>query len=202
MKQRHGFTIVELVIVMTIAVILLTVAVVATSRIQADSRNKERQADVESIVQALESHYTREIRDNAGNLIKHAGSYYPLAGTSTTGFSVPEQLFSEVMSSSLKAPGQSTVSLSTVSGAVCGSGSTASRCNINASTLANQLSLDGLVNTNSYIYYPVTGAGNILCTVQYGNNSSNPGCRQFRIYYATEGVSGAMEMKMVEGKRK
>ncbi len=56
--RRRGFTIVELVIVITIMAILLTLGVVNLRSAQANARDTERKTDIESIAQHLETYYT------------------------------------------------------------------------------------------------------------------------------------------------
>jgi prepilin-type N-terminal cleavage/methylation domain-containing protein len=55
---RRGFTIVELIIVITIVGILLTLAVVSLNGTQAKARDDERRTDIQSIATTLESVYT------------------------------------------------------------------------------------------------------------------------------------------------
>jgi len=56
--RRRGFTIVELVIVITIMAIMLTLGVVNLRGSQANGRDTERKTDIESIAQHLETYYT------------------------------------------------------------------------------------------------------------------------------------------------
>ena len=54
---RRGFTIVELIITITIMGILLTLAVVNVNSTQIQARDTERKVDIESIANALEGYY-------------------------------------------------------------------------------------------------------------------------------------------------
>jgi prepilin-type N-terminal cleavage/methylation domain-containing protein len=57
MKQRAGFTVIELLITITIMVILLTIAVVNLRGNEASARDVKRTSDVATIAQQLESYY-------------------------------------------------------------------------------------------------------------------------------------------------
>lgn len=54
MKQKRGFTLIELIVVITISLILTTIAMVSYTGVQARARDGRRIADVEKIRQALE----------------------------------------------------------------------------------------------------------------------------------------------------
>ena len=54
MRARNGFTIVELVIVMTIMAILLALALVNISGSQVHGRDAKRKADAEAIAHGIE----------------------------------------------------------------------------------------------------------------------------------------------------
>lgn len=56
--MKRGFTIVELIITITIMGILLTLAVVSVNSTQLQARDAERKTDVESVQAYLESYYT------------------------------------------------------------------------------------------------------------------------------------------------
>lgn len=81
---RRGFTIVELIIVITIIGILLTLAVVSLNGSQEKARDDERKADIQSIAQHLEALYTSGIptTDNAPFITNQFGN--PSAEISTT----------------------------------------------------------------------------------------------------------------------
>lgn len=69
---RRGFTVVELVITITIMGILLTLAVVSLNTSQANARDAERKADAESIALHLESFYT-----TTDSALTQSGNVYP-----------------------------------------------------------------------------------------------------------------------------
>lgn len=56
-KNRSGFTIVEVTIVVTIIAILAAISIVAYSRVQADARDAERASKMRIIADALEKYY-------------------------------------------------------------------------------------------------------------------------------------------------
>ena len=56
--KRRGFTIVELIITITIMGILLTLAIVNVGTTQAKARDNERKGDIDAISSALEDFYT------------------------------------------------------------------------------------------------------------------------------------------------
>jgi prepilin-type N-terminal cleavage/methylation domain-containing protein len=78
--RRRGFTIVELIIVITIMAILMTLGVVNLRGSQAGGRDTERKTDVESIAQHLESYYTSgtdvsTVSSCTGGTITHDGLF-------------------------------------------------------------------------------------------------------------------------------
>lgn len=72
MGSRSGFTIVELMVTVTVLVILLTVAVVRLTSTQAGSRDQEREADISALATALESFYQNG--SSSGSIPR---GYYP-----------------------------------------------------------------------------------------------------------------------------
>lgn len=57
MRTWRGFTVVELVVVMTIMAILLVVGIVSLAHIQSNGRDAERTSDAENIARGLERYY-------------------------------------------------------------------------------------------------------------------------------------------------
>jgi prepilin-type N-terminal cleavage/methylation domain-containing protein len=67
MKHRAGFTLVELLITMTVMTILLVLAVVNLRSNEASARDEERKTDISVIAQQLENYYEAEVdAANAG----------------------------------------------------------------------------------------------------------------------------------------
>lgn len=72
MSLRDGFTLVEIMITITIMAILMAVGTVSISGLQAQARDKERQTDVETIARGLEQRYQNGnpyIKDNSADLL-------------------------------------------------------------------------------------------------------------------------------------
>lgn len=69
MKRNAGFTLVELLITMTVMVILLVLVVVSLRSNQANARDEERKTDVGVIAQQIESYY------EAGTPTTNPGQY-------------------------------------------------------------------------------------------------------------------------------
>ncbi|KUK79545.1 MAG: hypothetical protein XD95_0310 [Microgenomates bacterium 39_7] len=82
MKKRSGFTLLELLIVITIIGILTSLAMVSYSSAQRRARDSQRQADLKAIQNALEQYYA----DHDGNYpssvddCNHPGEEYLPAG--------------------------------------------------------------------------------------------------------------------------
>lgn len=70
-KQKHGFTIIELLIVIVIIAILAAITLVAYNNIQARARDAQRMQDIKTLAKALEEYY-----------IDH--NSYPTCGGSTS----------------------------------------------------------------------------------------------------------------------
>ena len=79
--RRRGFTIIELVITITIMAILLTLGVVSLSGTQKNARDSERKSDISTIALNLESYYLSGTdsstisQDCTGGIISHDGIY-------------------------------------------------------------------------------------------------------------------------------
>lgn len=59
MKNRHGFTIVELTITVAIIAILAAISIVVYSKVQIDTRNTDRSSKIDIITGALEKYYSK-----------------------------------------------------------------------------------------------------------------------------------------------
>ncbi len=77
MKRNAGFTLVELLITMTVMTILLVLAVVNLRSNEANARDEERKTDVSNIAKQLESYY------EAGTDTNDPGVYPPTADVNT-----------------------------------------------------------------------------------------------------------------------
>lgn len=58
-RGSRGFTIVEIAVAVTVVAILITIAAIGITRIQAQSRDSERQASAQIIAEALEKYYDK-----------------------------------------------------------------------------------------------------------------------------------------------
>lgn len=59
-KLKKAFTLVELMVVITVIAILMTIAIVSFTRIQKQARDTKRKADMRTIATALQAYYTEQ----------------------------------------------------------------------------------------------------------------------------------------------
>jgi len=167
---RRGFTIVELIIVITIMGILLILGVVNLRGSQANARDSERKADVEAIALNFEKYYS------VGNYeLGRAGGTYP---GSTTGGGTNSGLLAIVTDmdpKSLVAPGHTDLSYVSYIPAVC-----TGTCNQTTAGVNPQPTID------NYVYQPLQADGTLCTTVTQG-------CRKFNIFYKLEVASVSTE---------
>jgi prepilin-type N-terminal cleavage/methylation domain-containing protein len=156
MKRRAGFTLVELLITISIMVILLLLTVVSLRGNQAAARDEERKSDALAIAQQLEAYY-RSGSDSSGPYTYKAGQYPPtIYINSESGIT---SALRDIDPNVLRAPD---VALSsTMSFTV-------------ATSTATQTP-----DTNTYIYQPIDRSG-ALC------NYDGDYCSKFTIYYMLE----------------
>jgi prepilin-type N-terminal cleavage/methylation domain-containing protein len=57
-KLKKGFTLVELMVVITVIAILMTIAIVSFTRIQKQARDTKRKADIRTLQTALQAYFT------------------------------------------------------------------------------------------------------------------------------------------------
>lgn len=134
---RWGFTVVELVVILTVMSILIGLSVIAMGAVEVDSRDNERRVDVESIAIYLESMYSE------GDALM--GSHYP-AATSIT--KIEE---SNIGQRALRAPGV------TISQPI----------SLIPATNSNQTTEGVLPQptVDTYVYQPISSDGSALCTL-------------------------------------
>ena len=159
--MRRGFTIVELVITITIMGILLTLAVVNLSSTQANSRDAERAGDVESLALNLEGYYTNE----DPNIYESGGSY---PGTISMTNEQITTILLDLDPKNSRAPGVSVDDPISVVAATTAS--------LNTASIQPQPTKENDV----YVYQPLTQTGT-LCT-----DPALTDCRRFNIYYFQE----------------
>lgn len=159
---QRGFTVVELIITITIMGILLLLAVVNVGATQARARDDERTSDVETIAVQLESYYRDG--DDTSTLLNR----YPTTDITTSAAKMKAAL-RDIDLKSLQAPGI-TNPTQTFIAATNGTQSTSG--------------VEPQPTTNQYVYQPILGdgTGTTLCTGTAGTED----CRKFNIYYRTE----------------
>jgi prepilin-type N-terminal cleavage/methylation domain-containing protein len=188
--KRRGFTIVELVVVMTIMAILLGLGIFGLQKSQADARDAERRSDVEAMSRGLEERYKN------GNPVawaddgSHKAGQYPgvnemfhVAGWGKTdwhyyygdltGKGYWEEEFAGVTRASFVAPNGKYIGMDCVW--YCQPAGTASQIWDAINAEGNKAG-DG-VRDGRYVYEPVDANGNICCCT---------GCVRFDIYYLNE----------------
>jgi prepilin-type N-terminal cleavage/methylation domain-containing protein len=173
MHRRAGFTLVELLITITIMVILMTLAVFSLRSVQANARDEKRKTDITTIARGLEQRYTNG-NPKATALTINRGEYPSVAefqhaqGVSQATYT-PTQITGGYMLELL--PGTTKDSLIPP-----GSGSFSpictSSCSVETSSVYN-----AATTISKYIYEPITSA-NALCLTT--------GCVRYNLYYRTE----------------
>lgn len=158
--KRRGFTIIELIIVVTIMGILLTIGVVNLRGSQANGRDAERKVDVDTIALHLETYYTSGIDGTA-----HTASYPSTALTATTASMI--QYLRDIDTKSITAPGVTDPTLTFIS------------ATNNTQTTAGVLPQPTI---NQYVYQPLQNDGT-LCTL------NTQECRKFNLYYKLENAT-------------
>jgi len=154
---RRGFTIVELIITITVMGILLLLAVVNIGSTQANARDEERKADIEAISNSLERFYKTGTDDST------TFNRYPSLGLFTT---LPTSITKNLLDIDLK----SFQAPSTPSGTIS---LIAAQTPIQTGPSIPQPSV------SQYVYQPLKSDGT-LCY------SGDIDCRKFNLYYKLE----------------
>lgn len=162
MIRRRGFTIVELVIVITIMGILLTLAVVNLNSTQANARDAERQGDVEAIALNVENYYANQNPE----IPQSGGSYIGL------NYITDEEINTYLPDIDPKSTHAPDVPLDDPISIVPAT---------NASTTPFGIAPQPSKSNDVYVYQPLTATG-ALC---YDRVTSGD-CRRFNIYYYQE----------------
>lgn len=105
LNNPHGFTLVELLVVITIIAILSVVGITVFSGTQKSARNARRQADIDAITKALETHYNNT---NGQNCTGNAGTYCALQAAWFAGNVIPTDPQTNAQYSNLPANGAAT----------------------------------------------------------------------------------------------
>ncbi len=166
--NRRGFTIIELIIVITIMGILLILGVVNLRGSQSNARDVQRTADVQAIASNFENFYLN------GNYEQGItpGSY----PSSTSGGGTNAGLLSlipDMDPKSLVAPGHSDLSYVSFIPATCSGACVQTTAGVNPQPTVDQ-----------YVYQPLQSDGT-LCT------NTSQGCRKFNIFYRLENATTA-----------
>jgi prepilin-type N-terminal cleavage/methylation domain-containing protein len=140
MKRNAGFTLVELLITMTVMTILLVLAVVNLRSNEANARDEERKTDVSNIAKQLESYY------EAGTDTNDPGVYPPTADVNTE--AEVKAALPDLNPKSLRAP--DVADSSPMSFTV-------------ATTNATQTP-----SVNTYVYQPLRSDGSLCDTFDFG----------------------------------
>ncbi|MEO7904588.1 MAG: prepilin-type N-terminal cleavage/methylation domain-containing protein [Candidatus Saccharimonadales bacterium] len=171
MIRHEGFTVIELLLTITIMVVLTTVAVVALNRTQANGRDEERRSDVDVISRSLEQFY---------NSNSSTGTYI---GTSSATVANLANLIPNLGQDALHAPDVSTTD----------------PISLLPATNANQ-TITGVLpqpTTTTYVYQPLqydaATSSFVLCT-----DHVTAECRKFNLYYRLEKTN---EIIMVTSKQ-
>ena len=157
--NRNAFTIVELLVVITIMGILLVLTAANLSSSQISARDSERKTDVETLVSFLDTYYT-----NGSDLGNITGGEYPSTFWSNGNANLMQNYIGYIDVKPLTAPGITDPTL-TLKSATNNVQTTAG--------VAPQPSPD------QYVYQPLQSDGT-LCTLE------SQECRKFNLYYKTE----------------
>lgn len=169
--KRSGFTVVELVITITIMAILLTLGVIGLRSTQMNARDSERKGDVENIVTYFESFYTNPPKTSwsQSEASGVTGNSYPSTVNIATITSI-RKLMPDLDPSALYAPGadiEGTMSLVAAT-----------------SFIETEGGVQPQPTIDTYVYQPINKNGSPCSSA----TTDNP-CRRFNIYYMLENDS-------------
>lgn len=158
---RRGFTVVELIITITIMGILLTLAVVSLNATQVGARDEERKADVQAIALSLETFY-KNGTEGSSNFNRYPTTNLVSSGT------VMQSTLRDANPKIFMAPGIDDPTQTFI-----------------AATNADETTTGVLpqpITIDQYIYQPLL-PNDTLCTGTAGTED----CRRFNIFYRLEG---------------
>lgn len=168
---RRGFTVVELVITITVMGILFALAVVNINASQANSRDSERKGDAETIATQLETFYT-----TTDSRVSQSGDAYP--GTTRLTDANIKATLPELDPKSSHAPGVSVTD----------------PISIVAATNTSE-TVGGIIpqpTATTYVYQSLYSNGS-LCTAPTATEYNAGECRKFNLYYYQE-VDGSVQV--------
>ena len=167
--QRRGFTIVELIIVITIIGILLTLAVVNVNSTQLNARDNERKSDIESLSLAFEDFYTN------GNDNTLPGTYPSTAITSDVANTVTMATFGgNVDIKTLLAPGATDNDYKSLISAT--------------NTVQTTTGVTPQPDATHYVYQPLQSDGSLCILI-------STDCRKYNLYYFSESDNTVNKVK-------
>jgi len=166
--KRRGFTIIELIIVVTIMGILLTIGVVNLRGSQANGRDAERKVDVDTIALHLETYYTSGT-DGSTTI----GTYPSTIITSDVYSSVIASL-RDIDVKSITSPGVDDPANSFTSAT--------NNTQTKDGVMPKPYTSTDVINQYNYIYQPIQSDGT-LCTTALQE------CRKFNLYYKLENAT-------------
>ncbi len=166
MRDRHGFTVVEMAVVITIMAILLVLGVGSYTNSQANARDNERKTTANNIAQALERYY------RTGN-----GASYPAGDYPDTGTAGSATFLSSVLPGLDRNSFNYSFNTATTPAPFLVSFSADSTIQETVSTNVSSAS-----KTYNIVYQPLMLSGSTWapCT------ASAQECRRFKLYYRTE----------------
>ena len=165
MKMR-GFTVVELVITITVMGILLALAVVNITSTQVNARDTERKVDVEATGNYLETFYKN------GSTSSPTPGRYPSTQLVASGETSVKSFLPDIDIINVTAPGAASAAASFIA---------ATNSTQTAAGVAPQ------PTTEQYVYQPIQSDGS-LCTTELQE------CRKFNIYFRLEGDNAVQKV--------
>jgi prepilin-type N-terminal cleavage/methylation domain-containing protein len=147
MRRTAGFTLVEVLIAITIMVILLILSVISLQGSEMNARDEKRKTDISVIAQQLENYYTSGSNGDP-TIGRYPGT--DLMSTETLATGTLRDLDVKV----LRAPGVASTSQMSL-------------------TMATTNSTTQLPNATTYIYQPLTGTGALCITTTSGCRKFN-----------------------------
>ena len=188
--QRRGFTVVELVVVLTIFAILASLSIFGLQRSQANSRNSERASDIEVLQRGLEERYNNGNSKVTGTIGTDmtSGSYPSvdemrhISGELVSGWSPQqspaywEEALPGVSISNLTAPNNTLLGYPCKGYTGCSPPGTSDQV-LHGRRFDNVVVGDG-ANSGRYLYEPIDTNNNICI-------SAGP-CVRYNLYYLNE----------------
>ena len=156
--MRRGFTVVELIITITIMGILLTLAVVNLAATQANGRDSERKGDIEAIQSNLEAFF------RTGTTTSIMLDRYPSTVISSGSESVIRATLRDIEFKSLTSPDTATVAETFISA---------------TNTAQTTAGVTPAPTTSQYVYQPLQPDGS-LCTTEAQR------CTKYNLFYRLE----------------